>query len=108
MVGVAGFEHLLAHPIEPMLGCRTYSFFWELYAAYLVTEEMVGSCGKEQQSVLTGRHVGNVSESEFLGFLGKVTGAHSKPLQHYRINTLNHLIDVATYDAPIIKLLSTL
>ena len=32
-------------PIEPIPGCKKYRLYWGHYAAYLVTKEMVGSCG---------------------------------------------------------------
>ncbi|MFL6437897.1 MAG: hypothetical protein ACJ71Q_09980 [Terriglobales bacterium] len=47
--GVAKFHPELeaimkdASPIEPVDGCRFFELYWERCAAYLVTEELVGS-----------------------------------------------------------------
>src|ERR1700738_4125875 len=32
-----------ASPIESLEGCRKFELYWKRYAAYLVTEELVGS-----------------------------------------------------------------
>jgi hypothetical protein len=98
-----------ASPIESIEGCRTFELYWKHYAAYLVTEELVGSnaeLGYADESY-TGKILRVYSESHFLDHIGRDTGGHTEPLQHYKIVCLNHLIDVAAYAPPEVQMLST-
>lgn len=94
-----------ASPIEATEGCRTVELRWDHYVAYLVTEEVVGSAGDHDDEV----HIGNLlrvySKSHFLDYLGRNTGGHIEPVTHYKLICLNHLIDVASYGPPEIRLL---
>ena len=91
-------------PIESGAGCFTYRLYWKHYAAYLVTEECVGSCGNYDDE----RYVGNLlrvyTSSHFLDHLSRDTGAHSNPLLHYKLVCLNHLVDIAAEDPPVIEI----
>jgi hypothetical protein len=40
------------------------------------------------------------TKSHFLDFVGKDTGAHSRPYRHYKIACQNHNIDVISAVAP--------
>jgi hypothetical protein len=96
-----------ASPIEPVEGCRTFEIYWKRYAAYLVTEELVGSNaanGYDDESY-TGRILRLYSKSHFLNHLAQDTGGHIDPFQHYKLICLNHLIDVAAYAPPEVRLL---
>ena len=42
-------------PIESTDACRTFELTWERYVAYLVTEECVGSCGRDDDEIYTGK-----------------------------------------------------
>jgi len=88
-----------ASPIARVEGCRLFEIYWKRYAAYLVTEELVGSNaanGYDDESY-TGRILRVYSQSHFLNHLARDTGGHIDPFQHYKLICLNHLIDVAAY-----------
>jgi len=92
-------------PIATIEGCRTFELYWESYAAYLVTEEMVGSTavGRYEDEVFKGKLLRVYSKSHFLDHLARDTGGHTQPIQHYKLICLNHLIDVAAYAPPEIR-----
>ena len=94
-----------AHPIESSDACRTFELFWKHYVAYLVTEEFVGSCGTYTDEVFTGKLLRWYSKSHFLDHLARDTGSHARPLQHYKVVCLNHLIDVASEEPPVIQII---
>ena len=94
-----------ASPIESIPGCRAFELYWSRYIAYLVTEEMAGSCGKYDDEVYSGSLFRIYEKSHFLEHLGRDTGGHTAPVQHYKIICLNHVIDVASYALPQIRLL---
>ena len=91
--------------IESTEGCRTFELSWKRYVAYLVTEECVGSCGGYDDETYTGGLFRVYSESHFLNHLARDTGGHTDPVQHYKLTCLNHLIDVAAYAPPEIRLI---
>lgn len=100
-------EELLkdAVPIESTADCRTFELTWKHYVAYLVTEECVGSCGTYEDESFDGRLFRIYAKSHFLDHLQRDTGGHTRAIHHYKIVCLNHLIDVAAYDSPEIKLI---
>ena len=87
-------------PIESIHGCKKFELVWQVYVAYLVTEEVVGSCGQYQDESYTGKMFRVYTKSHFLDHLARNTGAHVGPIQHYKLTCLNHLIDVASYAPP--------
>lgn len=95
-----------AHPIESTDTCRTFELCWKHYVAYLVTEECVGSCGEYRDEVYTGKLLRCYSKSHFLEHLARDTGGYIRPLQHYKLICLNHLIDVASEEPPEIQVIS--
>ena len=96
-----------AHPIETTDTCRTFELFWKHYVAYLVTEECVGSRGTYGDEVYTGTLLRRYSKSHFLEHLARDTGGHGRPLLHYKLMCLNHLIDVASEEPPVIQIIET-
>jgi hypothetical protein len=92
-------------PIESTEGCKTFDLYWKHYAAYLVTEEMVGSIVRDDDEVFSGKLLRLYSKSHFLDHLARDTGGHPKPIQHYKVSCLNHLIDVAAYAPPEIRII---
>ena len=76
------------------------SLFGDVNAAYLVTEECVGSCGSYDDETFSGKLFRVYTKSHFLEHLGRDTGAHTEPVVHYKLTCLNHLIDVAAYAPP--------
>ncbi len=92
-------------PIESTASCKRFEFSWKYYIAYLVTEECVGSCGGYNDEVYTGELFRVYTKSHFLEHLARDTGAHVEPIRHFKLICLNHLIDVASYTLPEIRLL---
>ena len=70
-----------------------------------MTEECVGSCGKYDDESYTGKLFRVYTESHFLNHLARDTGGHVEPIQHYKLTCLNHLIDVAAYALPQVRLM---
>jgi hypothetical protein len=92
-----------SYPIESTETCRTFELMWKHYVAYLVTEECVGSCGKDDDEVSTGKLFRVYTKSHFLEHLARDTGGHASEILHYKLTCLNHLIDVAAYTPPEVK-----
>jgi len=98
-----------AYPIESTEACRAFKLYWKRYAAYLVTEELVGSNGRGyDDEVYAGKLLRLYTKSHFLDHLARNTGGHLSPIQHYKLVCLNHLIDVAAYEPPEIDLVTDL
>ena len=89
--------------IESTETCRTFELVWKRYVAYLVTEEVVGSCGQADDEVYSGKLFRTYTESHFLEHLARDTGAHTEPVLHFKVLCLNHLIDVGAYARPEIR-----
>jgi hypothetical protein len=103
--GLSGkFPGSKASPIESTGTCRIFVLTWARYVAYLVTEEMVGSCGKYDDQVFTGKRFRVYTKSYLLDHIACDTGAHSKPLHHYKLICLNHLIDIVSEMPPDISI----
>ena len=92
-----------ASPIDSNAACRTFELTWTHYVAYLVTEEVVGSCGKYDDEVFTGSAFRIYTKSHFLEHLARDTGGHTEEIFHYKLTCLNHLIDIAAYGPPEVK-----
>ncbi len=92
-------------PIESTASCKSFELSWKYYIAYLVTEECVGSSGGYDDEVFTGKLLRVYTKSHFLEHLARDTGAHVEPIQHFKLICLNHLIDIASYALPDIRLL---
>jgi hypothetical protein len=101
------FSKLGLAQIESVDGCLVYRLFWQHYAAYLVTEELVGSNGQYDDEQYQGTILRSYLKSHFLEHFARDTGCHSGPLQHYKIVCLNHLIDVAADAPPEVEIIST-
>jgi hypothetical protein len=95
-------------PIETTSECRRFTLHWPRYITYCVTEEMAGSCGTYEDEVYTGRLLRTYSKSNFLAFIARDTGAHFEPYHHYKIASLNHIIDIAAITAPTLSISSRL
>jgi len=94
-----------ASPIESIDGCRSFELTWKSYVAYLVTEECVGSCGKHDDEIFSGTLFRVYTKSHFLEHLVRDTGGHTGDVLHYKLTCLNHLVDVAAYAPPEIRML---
>lgn len=92
-------------PIESTASCKRFELSWKYCIAYLVTEECVGSCGGYSDEVYSGELFRVYTKSHFLEHLARDTGAHVEPIRHFKLICLDHLIDVASYTLPEIRLL---
>lgn len=92
-----------ASPIESTDACRIFDLTWKRYVAYLVTEEYVGSCGRDDDEIFTGKLFRVYTKSHFLEHLARDTSGHTEQILHYKLACLNHLIDVAAYAPPEVK-----
>jgi len=92
-------------PIESSESCKAFELSWGHYIAYLVTEECAGSCGGYDDEVYSGKLLRVYTKSHFLDHLGRDTGGHINPVRHFKLTCLNHLIDVASYAPPEIRLI---
>lgn len=92
-----------ASPIESTEACRSFELTWKHYVAYLVTQECVGSCGQYGDELFAGTLFRVYTKSHFLEHLARDTGGHTEEIFHYKLVCLNHLIDVAAYNAPEVK-----
>ena len=92
--------------IEHTGACRTFELTWSRYVAYLVTEEVVGSCPCDDE-IYTGNLFRTYTKSHFLDYLARNTGGQMKPVLHFKLLCQNHLIDVAAYDAPFCQQLES-
>ena len=94
-------------PIESTAKCKRFELTWKHYIAYLVTEECAGSCGSSDDELYTGELFRVYSKSHFLEHLARDTGAHVDPIQHFKLICLNHLIDIASYTLPEVRIINT-
>jgi hypothetical protein len=94
-----------AAPVKAVEGCRRFEIQWSRYVAYLVTEESVGSGGNYEDEIYTGKLFREYTKSHFLDLLARDTGGHFEPILHYKLICQNHLIDVAAYGPPEVRLL---
>lgn len=94
-----------AWPIESIEGCKTFELYWKRYAAYLVSEEMFGSLatGGRDDEVFTGNILRVYSKSKFLDYFASWP---LEPIQHYKLLCLNHIIDIAAYATPKIRVIA--
>lgn len=95
-----------ASPIKSVEGCRRFELQWSRYVAYLVTEEGVGSGSSDEDEVYTGNLLRVYTKSHFLDHLSRDTGGHFEPILHYKLICQNHLIDVASYSPPEVRLVN--
>ena len=101
-------EHLFkdAHPIESTPRCRVFELYWKRYAAYCVTEELVGSNagGGYEDEIYSGKILRSYTKSHFLDHVVRDTGGHLEDVLHFKLICLNHLIDIAAYGKPQVTL----
>ena len=97
-----------AHPIQSVEGCKLFQLDWRHYVAYLVTEELIGSnaAGGYDDESYEGRLFRLYRKSHFLDHIARNTGGHIEEVRHYKLICLDHLIDIASYRAPEITLIS--
>jgi hypothetical protein len=88
-------------PITITADSRRFEFVWEDYVAYLVRNESFALPEKGQRGIFLER-----KSSAYLSFLEDTTFATAvvqRTMRHWELNCLNHCIDVASFDEPIIR-----
>ena len=93
-------------PIESTEECNIYEIYWDKYAAYLVMNESVASCGNHPQEQYSGNLFRIYSKSNFLDHLANDAQAIIDPMQHFKLICLNHVIDIASQVPPEIREIS--
>ena len=81
-----------------------FEVFWPRYISYAVRDESYCSWDKEEEWAGSSFRV--YSKSKFLDFVGNGTFATSEypgPFKHYEIVCLDHIIDVASEEAPTVR-----
>lgn len=91
-----------ANSIESNDLCRAFELHWESYVAYLVTNE---SFSRFEDATFAGSKLRTYTKSRFLEHLARDTDGHQTTLLHYKLLCENHIIDVAAYDPPAIRLI---
>ncbi|MBD8530577.1 MULTISPECIES: hypothetical protein [unclassified Massilia] len=93
-----------ASRIESGSGCQIFELYWPSYVAYSVRNESF--CLVDAYEEFDGRLFVRYARSRYLDFLVKATFADASypgPFVHYGIFCLNHIIDVVSLDAPVVR-----
>jgi hypothetical protein len=92
----------LVAPIEITSSSRRFELVWTRYVAYSVRNESFAQPDKERPSFVS--VFVERESSAYLKFLEETTFATAvKPMRHWEINCLNHVIDVVSFDGPIVR-----
>jgi hypothetical protein len=86
--------------------CFAYELIFETYIAYAVLNESFTQVDKSE--IYTGNFFRIYSKSNFLEYLKVATFAtedYPGKFTHYEIVALNHIVEIASVDAPIINVL---
>lgn len=93
-----------SRPIVHGPGCRVFEITWSSYIAYSVRNESFVSANSLE--IRAGRLFVEYSVSKYLDFVEAATFARTDfpgPFKHWGINCLNHVIDIVSTEAPLIK-----
>jgi hypothetical protein len=88
--------------------CFAYEILFERYVAYSIRNESYTQ--KDDEEIHTGRLACVYSKSKFLDYVKASTFAsddYPGPITHYGFNCLNHIVDIAALEEPIIKVIRT-
>jgi hypothetical protein len=95
-----------ARVVRSTHSCKKFELRWERYVAYSITNESVGSGARYDDEVYTGQLLREYTKSHFLDHLSRDTGGHlNAPILHYKLICQNHMIDVASYTRPEIRVI---
>jgi hypothetical protein len=86
--------------------CFAYEIIFESYIAYSVINESFDTV--DESEAFTGKLFRTYSKSKFLDYLKTATLADEEypgAFSHYLIAALNHIVNVASTDSPVIKVL---
>jgi len=96
-----------SRPIVHQAGCRVFELIWSSYIGYSVENESfarpepAGSVGEGNLLIV-------YSKSVYLDYLAKATFAnddHPGSFQHWAIRCLDHVVNVASCNEPVVRLL---
>ena len=97
-----GFELVIR--VESADPDREFEIRWPSYISYAVRSEHY--CQWDSDEVWTGKHVFRLySQSKFLDFLSTATfavGDFRGPFQHFQVQSLYQIIDIASCDEPTV------
>ena len=84
--------------------CRVFELIWPSYVGYSVENESYAT-PEPKESVGEGRLVVVYSESVYLSYLSRATFAaadYPGPFKHWALFCLNHIVNVASVDEPLV------
>jgi len=96
-----------ARSIDVTPASRRFDVYWPSYISYSIRNESF--CSEDKDEEWTGSHFRVYSRSKFLDFVSSGTFATSDypgPYQHYELICSDHIIDVASQDPPIVRVVS--
>ena len=94
-------------PIEVTSDSRTFEFYWPSYISYAVRNESF--CSWDKEETWEGSGFRTYTRSKFLDFVGNGTFATNEypgPFRHYAILCANHIVDIASQEAPRVQEIS--
>lgn len=94
-----------ARRIERTADCKVFAIEWPGYIAHSVRAESYTARDEYEQS--EGRLLRRFTRSRFLDYLRAATieGLYSRPVVHFAIVCSDHIIDVASADEPLVRVL---
>ena len=87
-------------------GCRVFELVWPSYVGYAVQNESYARAEPEE-SVGEGRLLVVYADSVYLRYLSNSTFASTEypgPFKHWAVHCLNHVVNVASVDEPVVTL----
>ena len=93
--------------IEHLAGCKKFELLWDSYIGYSVVNESYSN-GEPASSNGKGRLMVEYERSEYLDYLSRAsfaTADYPGPYKHWALYCLNHTIDVASQDSPVVRIL---
>ncbi|MGY1411267.1 MULTISPECIES: hypothetical protein [unclassified Luteimonas] len=101
---IAGVPLPGVRSIDVTAESKHFELIWSCYISYAIRDESYCSWDKEEDWVGSSFRV--YSRSKFLDFVANGTFATSEypgPFKHYEIVCLDHIIDVASEEAPTVR-----
>ena len=91
-------------PIEVTDASRSFEIWWPSYVAYAVRNESYWKVENGEPPL--GDHLDRRYGSAFQRYVAETTFADDEypgPLEHWQLTTLNHIVDVISVGAPIVR-----
>ena len=106
-INIGGLEMTDSRGIRVTKDSQVYEVVFDTYIGYSVIDESFALPNDEE--VFDGRLFCVYEKSDYLDYLKKSSFAcddHPGPFKHYGFNCLNHIVNVASVDEPVIKLIT--